>query len=62
MTEVPVTLEAVGVKSYSELYALPTVEVIRKLDAKRNAGRDVPLHEGDGSIARATIGAGQASR
>jgi hypothetical protein len=35
----PVTLEAAGVRSYSELYKLPTDEVIRRLDENR-----VPLH------------------
>jgi hypothetical protein len=43
----PVTLEAVGVNSYSELLALPASEVLRRLDAKP----EVPLHEGDAFLA-----------
>jgi hypothetical protein len=46
MTQPPVTLETAGVKTYSALYALPTADVIRKLDEK-----DVPLHEGDAFLA-----------
>jgi hypothetical protein len=37
-----VVLEAVGVKSYSELAALSTAEVIRRMDERRPA-----LHPGD---------------
>jgi hypothetical protein len=47
MAEVPVTLEAVEVKSYSELFALSPAEVLRRLDA----GSVVPLHEGDAFLA-----------
>jgi hypothetical protein len=47
MAEVPVPLEAVGVKSYSELLALPTAEVVRRLDDRMV----VPLHEGDAFLA-----------
>jgi hypothetical protein len=47
MAEVPVTLEAVKVKSYSELFELPPSEVLRRLDA----GTVVPLHEGDAFLA-----------
>jgi hypothetical protein len=43
----PVPLEAVKVKSYSELFSLPTAEVVRRLDAKT----EVPLHEGDAFLA-----------
>jgi hypothetical protein len=46
VSEVPVTLETVGVESYSQLYALPTAEVIRRLDEKT-----VPLHAGDAFLA-----------
>jgi hypothetical protein len=51
MAEVPVTLEAVDVKTYSELYGLSTAEVIKRLDEKKKKGRDVPLHEGDAFLA-----------
>lgn len=47
MAEVPVTLEVVKVKSYSELFALEPDEVLRRLDA----GSVVPLHEGDAFLA-----------
>jgi hypothetical protein len=47
MAKVPVTLEAVDVKSYSELFALSPAEVLRRLDA----GTVVPLHEGDAFLA-----------
>lgn len=47
MAEVPVPLAAVGVKSYSELHALPTAEVVRRLDERAV----VPLHEGDAFLA-----------
>jgi hypothetical protein len=46
MAQVPVTLEAVKVKSYSELFALEPDEVLRRLDAG-----SVPLHEGDAFLA-----------
>ena len=47
MANVPVTLEVVNVKSYSELFALPPDEVLRRLDS----GSVVPLHEGDAFLA-----------
>jgi len=43
---VPVVLEAVGVRSYADLYALPSEEVVRRLDEQ-----DVPLHPGDAFLA-----------
>ncbi|HEV2975805.1 MAG TPA: hypothetical protein VGX69_12560 [Solirubrobacteraceae bacterium] len=43
----PVPLEAVEVTSYSELFSLPTAEVVRRLDART----EVPLHEGDAFLA-----------
>jgi hypothetical protein len=46
MTEVPVLLEAVGVKTYSQLYALPATEVVKRLDDKA-----VPVHKGDAFLA-----------
>jgi len=46
MVGIPVTLEAVGVESYSQLYALSTTEIIERLDKKA-----VPLHEGDAFLA-----------
>jgi hypothetical protein len=46
MAQVPVTLEAVKVKTYSELFALEPDEVLRRLDAG-----SVPLHEGDALLA-----------
>jgi len=46
MAHVPVSLEAVGVEKYSQLYALSTAEVINRLDEKA-----MPLHEGDAFLA-----------
>jgi hypothetical protein len=46
MVGIPVTLEAVGVENYSQLYALSTTEIIKRLDEKA-----VPLHEGDAFLA-----------
>jgi hypothetical protein len=46
MTHIPVTLEAIGVRSYEELYALGTEETMRRISS---AG--VPLHEGDAFLA-----------
>jgi hypothetical protein len=43
----PVPLEAVEVTSYSELFSLPTAEVVQRLDART----EVPLHEGDAFLA-----------
>lgn len=40
------TLEAVGVSSYRELYELGTEEVLERLTQRR-----VPLHEGDAFLA-----------
>jgi hypothetical protein len=47
MGHTPVTLEAVKVNSYAELFALPPAEVLQRLDA----GSGVPLHEGDAFLA-----------
>jgi hypothetical protein len=44
-----VVLEAVGVKSYSELAALSTAEVIRRMDERRPA-----LHPGDAFLSAVT--------
>jgi hypothetical protein len=46
VADTPVTLEAVGVKTWDELYALPSSEVI-----KRMSTRSVPLHAGDAFLA-----------
>jgi hypothetical protein len=43
---VPITLEAAGVRTYAELFDLPTEEVIRRLDEG-----GVPLHPGDAFLA-----------
>jgi hypothetical protein len=43
---VPITLETAGVKTYAELYGLPTPEVVKRLDDKQ-----VPLHPGDAFLA-----------
>lgn len=40
------TLEAAKVKTYSELFELPTAEAVRRLDAGK-----VPLHQGDAFLA-----------
>jgi hypothetical protein len=40
-------LAAVNVQSYSELLALPTAEVVRRLDQQP----EVPLHDGDAFLA-----------
>jgi len=42
----PVTLESIGLSSWSELYALDTAEVVRRMDEK-----NVPLHPGDAFLA-----------
>jgi hypothetical protein len=42
----PVTLESIGVTSWSELYALDTAEVVKRMDEK-----NVPLHPGDAFLA-----------
>jgi hypothetical protein len=42
----PVTLETAGIENYSELYAMPTADVLKRLDEK-----NVPLHEGDAFLA-----------
>jgi hypothetical protein len=43
---IPITLEAAGVRTYAELYDLPTDDVVRRLDEKQ-----VPLHPGDAFLA-----------
>jgi hypothetical protein len=42
----PITLEAIGLNTYRELYALDTAEALRRIDDKR-----VPLHPGDAFLA-----------
>lgn len=46
MPEIPITLEALGLKSWDELYALDPADAIRTLSQ-----RDVPLHPGDAFLA-----------
>lgn len=46
MEHVPVTLEAAGVKSYAELFALPLDDVMDRLDTARDT-----LHPGDAFLA-----------
>ena len=66
MANAPVTLEAAGVSTYSQLHALSTDEVIKRLDEHRERGGDVPLHEGDAFLAvlvlRAVADLGDASK
>lgn len=42
----PITLEAIGLKNYSELYDLDAAEAIRRIDEK-----GAPLHPGDAFLA-----------
>jgi hypothetical protein len=62
VSELPVTLEAAGVKSYAELYALPLGDVLQRLD--EGAGRT--LHPGDAFLAvvvlRAVAELGESTR
>ncbi len=51
MARLPVTLEAVGVRTYAELFELPTAEVIQRLDSQQVKGGDIPLHSGDAFLA-----------
>jgi hypothetical protein len=46
MSPTPVTLESIGVRNWSELYALDTAEILRRMDEK-----NVPLHPGDAFLA-----------
>jgi hypothetical protein len=59
MAEAPITLETLGLRSWSELYELPSSEVVAKLDK-------VPLHAGDAFLAvmvlRAVADLAKASR
>jgi hypothetical protein len=47
MSKVPVTLETVDVKSWSELFARPPAEILQRLDK----GPGVPVNEGDAFLA-----------
>ena len=44
--ETPIILSIVGVKTYSELYRMPTAEVLRRIDEK-----GAPINPGDAFIA-----------
>jgi hypothetical protein len=46
MPDQPITLETAGVKTYSDLYDMPTGKAIKLIDEK-----NVPLHAGDAFIA-----------
>jgi hypothetical protein len=41
---IPITLESLKLESFSQLYAMPSKEVVEKLD-------EVPLHAGDAFLA-----------
>jgi hypothetical protein len=46
MAETPITLQALGLESWSDLYALSPQEVLTQMSE-----RDVPLHAGDAFLA-----------
>lgn len=46
MTPTPITLEAIGLKSWQELYALEPSEVLRRMSEQ-----NVPLQSGDAFLA-----------
>lgn len=48
--ETPITLESVGLSTWSELYALDSAEIVRLMDEKK-----VPLHPGDAFLAVAVL-------